>query len=109
MTVLPGSSPVKLPNPLTLITDALKSLVPEAPKVPKPPEPKIEPLPPPPEPPPERGDIPMPEPVPDVIGTDRKARLEERARRGRRSTILTSPGGITESAPLGRPAAKLGG
>ncbi len=77
---------------------------------PKPPEPV-----PAPKPPPEREDVVRKPPavpvaaVDDTAGQMAQDRAAELRRRGRASMILTSPGGVTSDAPLGRPAAKLGG
>jgi hypothetical protein len=63
---------------------------------PKPP--KLPPTPPPPPPPPKREDVPIVKTRPG--DADHKA--------GRAATILTGSDGVTEPAPLGRPAANLG-
>lgn len=52
--------------------------------------------------PPERTD-------PKIAEAADKARQDELKRRGRAASILTSGQGVTEDAPLGRPAATLGG
>ena len=91
---LPGSSGIKVPKPFSLETNLTKTLLGldnDKPKVPD--------IPPPPPPPPDRKDL---------DGAGRRARLDELKRRGRRATITTSTQGDTSTAPLGRPAAKLG-
>lgn len=55
-----------------------------------------------PAPPPERRD-------PIIVGAGENQRQAELNRRGRRATILTTGAGVTSAAPLGRPAATLGG